>query len=70
MMMPVTICCTQFGRPCCEQPIWITAMIAAPADRAEHGALAAEQAAAADDHRGDHVELEADRDRRVADRQP
>ena len=31
MMPPVTICCTQFGRPCCEQPIWMTAMIAAPA---------------------------------------
>src|SRR5206468_11802565 len=31
MMVPVTICCTQFGNPCCEQPIWITAMIAAPA---------------------------------------
>ena len=69
MMLPVTICCTQFGRPFCEQPIWMTVMIAAPIDRAEHRAASARQAAAADDHRGNHVELEADRDRRIADRQ-
>ena len=31
MMVPVTICCTQFGSPCCEHPIWMTDMIAAPA---------------------------------------
>src|SRR5262249_23704800 len=31
MIAPVTICCTQFGSPCCEQPIWMMAMIAAPA---------------------------------------
>ena len=24
MIVPVTICCTQFCSPCCEQPIWMT----------------------------------------------
>ena len=37
---------------------------------AEHGAASAGQAAAADDHGGDHVELEAVGDGRIADRQP
>src|SRR6516162_4067785 len=31
MIVPVTICCTQLGRPCCEHPTWMIAMIAAPA---------------------------------------
>ncbi len=29
-MPPVTICWTQFGQPFCGQPIWMTAMMAAP----------------------------------------
>ena len=29
MIAPVTICWTQFGRPCCEQPIWMTIVLAA-----------------------------------------
>ena len=69
MMPPVTICWTQFGSPCCEQPIWMIVMIAAPMIVPATRAAAAEQAAAADDHRGDHVELEADGDGRIADRQ-
>ena len=69
MIAPVTICCTQFGSPCCEQPIWMIAMIAAPAIVPTTLPRAAEQAAAADDHGGDHVELEPDGDRRIADRQ-
>ena len=69
-MMPVTICCTQFGSPCCEQPIWMTAMIAAPQTVPITVPLPPEQAAAADDHGGNDVELEADGDRRIADREP
>src|SRR5262249_38601015 len=30
MMPPVTICCTQFASPFCEQPIWMMVMMAAP----------------------------------------
>ena len=44
-------------------------MIAAPTIVPTTRAAAAEQAAAADDHGGDDVELEADGDRRIADRQ-
>ena len=69
-MMPVTICWTQFGSPLLR---------AADLDH-RHDRRAARtvpstvplppsEAAAADDHRGDHVQLEADGDRRVADRQ-
>ena len=70
MMPPVTICWTQFGSPCCEQPIWMTVMIAAPKTVPSDRAPAAEQAAAADDHGRDDVELETDGDRRIADREP
>ena len=56
----MTICCTQFGSPFCEQPIWMIVMIAAPMMRADDGAASARQAAAADDDRGDDVELETD----------
>ena len=44
-------------------------MIAAPMSVPATVPRPPEQAAAADDHRGDHVELEADRDGRIADRQ-
>ena len=30
MMLPVTICCTQLARPCCEQPMATTDMMVAP----------------------------------------
>ena len=57
------------GSPCCEQPIWMIVMMAAPAMRPGDRPAAASQAAAADDHRGDHVELQAHGDRGIAHRQ-
>ena len=68
MMIPVTILLDPVRQPLLRAADLNHRHDRRAADGSHHRSLAAEQAAAADDHRGDHVQFEADGDRRVADK--
>ena len=64
--MPVTAVDQAGGTASRASPFWISAMISAPEDGAQHRPRAAAERGAADDRRGDDSQLRADADRRAA----